>query len=84
MNTLQNPMHVAFMKALQVHAEVSEDFGFTSLRDPKLHNVTYTYKEDWDVFVFSDECLSDYDMSLQILPECLLYPGCPDSQRCPL
>ena len=39
---LQNPMHVAFMKAHFVDTEVPEGFGLASLRDPKLHVFEHT------------------------------------------
>ena len=30
----------------------------------------HTYKVDWDACMFSDECLSDLDLPLLVLPEC--------------
>ena len=57
LNALQNPMHVAFRKALFVDMEVPQGFGLVSLRDSKLH-------------VFEHTCLSDFDLPLLVLPEC--------------
>ena len=67
---LQNPMHVAFMKAHLVDTEVLQGYGLASLRDPELHVFEHTCKVDWNACVFSDECLSDFDLRLLVLLEC--------------